>query len=1059
MKKYIVFALIALFAAVLFIACDNDVKVDNSVAFTQRIASEGAFVVNGKSYDSLQAAINAATGAKMPAPDPVKITLTKDYAGRAVSIPEDAQVAIDLNGHTLTFVDLKETTPALSVEEGAYFALGNGTVTILDKTEGLTLIAADDAYYVVLASVNADLADGQNAIAAIDTHVYLVQNEDADPTCVSGNIFLFGSDDNKASLLTFEDTVVLGSVTAVGEHAAGDEYSSDVALIVHNALSDVRMTNTYIDVSSTGHVTLNALAGENRFEATKGSSSITNNTDVLIEVYGGLYSITRGESSRSYYGSLQEALNSLDEDNLVIVLRDNDDSTNPVVASNGKSFTIVLSGNYEPGYGIHATSITADADMEIVNSGYSNSVIYSEIYGDIDVAGKFVVTGYYYDRIHIDGTVTAGEVTADYAVFGDDINSSGAVEVEDCLFYEAPSITTDGNISINSSYGFIGDIVASGAINLSTPEVNAVEYQLTVGAVNASSNKVTINGNNVNNVIVNGAVTAGEVTADYAVFGDDIFATTAAKLTNSYVGNEEVVGVFASEIKISGSTLNVDYLQGTEGAPATSVRVTESTGTIGTIVASDSTATTPVITLSTPEVNNTAVEDPVAYKLTVGAVNASSNYVSITGHTHVNVYNNVHETVEDYVIVNGAVTAGDVVSGYAVFSDTVTAGNMDAYYVTFSKAVTASEVTAYYAEFGDDIFATTAAKLINSNVGNGDGDGVFAPEIEISGSTLDVNYLQGAEAGAPATSVSVTESTGTIGTIVASNSTATTPVITLSTPEVNNTAQLTVGAVNASSNNVTINGHIEDYVIVNGKVSCATLYANNASFDDSSRVEASELTGGYYYGTVILSGSDIIDIASGDYENVVYNGTGTLNIIGGTIYDIDNITDNVNIKGGTIYEPEIYDLAKVVNRINQDSSGQNVEIHFNPTEKVFLTGYEPFDMTSANIAGTASLVFDMKFVSGSSSNDIVSGLIVGQAPSASASVVFDSYNGPGKKQISVSGRIGLYGGSKIYSTQQTDALVYTATEASTENTYKLADPSTAITGVTTYSGYEYANQL
>lgn len=952
MKKYIVFALIALFATVLFIACDNNVKVDNSVAFTQRIASEGAFVVNGKSYDSLQAAINAATGAKMPAPDPVKITLTKDYAGRAVSIPEDAQVAIDLNGHTLTFVDLKETTPALSVEEGAYFALGNGTVTILDKTEGLTLIAADDAYYVVLASVNADLADGQNAIAAIDTHVYLVQNEDADPTCVSGNIFLFGSDDNKASLLTFEDTVVLGSVTAVGTNAAGDvPATSDVALIVANTLPDVRMTNALLDVVSTAHVTLNALAGTNKFVATPGSSSITNNSGVDIEVINGLYSIARSGVS-SYYGSLQEALDSLDEDDLVIVLRDDDESEAPVVASNGWSFTIDLAG-----YDISAFSISADADLTIMNSVAPNALIPPTFAGSIYSEGAVLVNCTVGEplpaaaKLRIGGTVTSDGFGAYEAELVGNIVSTDVVIAHYCKFDNYPSITADSDVTITNSSLYVGDITSAGA-----------------------------------------------VTIHYS----DIYSTSPIS-ANGYV------------------------------------KVTDVHGTIGNITASGVDDDGYAIKLVTDNY----------YGMTVGNLNAGSYDIYIDAYD------------DEPVTVNGIVNAGKVVADYA--------------------------------EFGDDIFAITAVTLSNSTVGDGSGDGVFAPVIAISYSTLNVNYLQGTEAGAPATSVSVTASTGTIGTIVASNSTATTPVITLSTPQTDDDIEttLTVTQLNAGTGEISISGNsyyddphtYYDYVIIDGAVTCETLSANIVSFGFESSVNAGEITGGVYYGYTTLVGNRDSVVSSGYFNGqFAYDGTGTLTVTGGsfnvTSYfnsgsvildgsaffnDIDALTADVVIKSATIYEYEFSDVIELVHRIDQDSATQSVTIEYLPEEIEFLTS-GVFDMTSVNIEGSASLYFAMYAPS-----TIIGGLIVGSPDSLAASVSFNFDNGYGKKQLAVSGIIGLLvedGSGQsgdhnvILSTQQHGGLVTKCTYSGTTSyTYTLATGpgSTASPEPIPYPGYyEYS---
>ena len=136
MKKFFIFALVAVLSISLFVACDNE------TAFTEILETAGAFVVNGKGYDSLQDAVDAVANAKLPAPP--KITMTRDVAGRGASIPEDAYIELDLGGNKLTLTDVKEA--GLFVDKNAVLGILNGSVTLLDDDSDLCLVKAVASY-------------------------------------------------------------------------------------------------------------------------------------------------------------------------------------------------------------------------------------------------------------------------------------------------------------------------------------------------------------------------------------------------------------------------------------------------------------------------------------------------------------------------------------------------------------------------------------------------------------------------------------------------------------------------------------------------------------------------------------------------------------------------------------------------------------------------------------------------------------------------------------------------------------------------------------------------
>lgn len=593
MKKYIILALVALLAAVLFVACDNDVKVDNNTAYTEVLESEGAFVVNGKSYDTLQSAIQAAVDGKTSA-NHVVITMTRNITSRPVVIPEDSEIELDLGGHKLTFIDVE--TSAFSVVSDVYdqstsFSLKNGTVALLENSNDRNVIevkATGEVYSFVCAVLSG--------------------------VTVNGNISVYGGEEGDVELWVDSETKVNGKVKAEGNTPLDPEGSpwndANVTLYVSSKLNDVEMTNVYLDVERFGHVVLTALGGGNYIVATDPDTAITNETEEEINVYGGVCYIDR-EEGVSYYGSLQAALDDLDADNLTIIFRDGYNKPGLAVkAGAGRPVIIDLND-----CNVTVASIRADAALTIVNSRDLATFT-----GNITAAGTFLVNRNVdedgFGKVVINGAVTAGGLGIDAfnAEFNGAIETKGRVEVVGCTVngdvsaeksvsigfstispavegiisigssedismvyvvfdYEdlgSVGVVADkgGNISMTGCTGYVDAIIARneagsepGTITIDNSE--SEDGTLTTGVIfskdtaetSAKYGNISIYGYNTDKIIVSGPVAGATVTAEGATFFGNITATGLISISNSTVGpngDEDLTISTSAEDEVDG---------------------------------------------------------------------------------------------------------------------------------------------------------------------------------------------------------------------------------------------------------------------------------------------------------------------------------------------------------------------------------------------------------------------------------------------------------------------------------------------------------------------------
>lgn len=323
MKRTLIIVL-AVLAVLLFVACDSDV---GSKAFTEVLESSGSFVLDGTPYDTLQEAVSASAEEEKGANAAKVIKLTKDVIGRGASFPENCDVILNLDGHTLVFADVTEA--ALTLGAGSDVTIQNGTLSFLDK-DGRTgsdraMIKGDRIDFLALGEVTIK-SDGND----ID-----VTGADGSKLLLNGT---FGGDIHASGI---ETGILMGKVSCSTVELDGNGFEIvcpvDVDKLIIGA-EETKMSSTVtvglleldaIDndvtlvIDDDGHLTINddylkvVTLGTDVSVVCTGSrhSSITNNTDKEIDVEGDgdthLY-IQLDDGNKNYFGELADALASLE---------------------------------------------------------------------------------------------------------------------------------------------------------------------------------------------------------------------------------------------------------------------------------------------------------------------------------------------------------------------------------------------------------------------------------------------------------------------------------------------------------------------------------------------------------------------------------------------------------------------------------------------------------------------------------------------------------------------------------------------------------------------------
>lgn len=592
MKKYIIFALVAILAAVLFVACDDDVMLDNNTAYTEILEADKAFVANGKGYDTLQEAIDAALGkgSKGLGSELVyaKVSLTKDIASRGASISgTDAKVEIDLNGHTLSFADVKDS--ALVVEEGTALRLSNGKVTLIGKAENLKVVAADHAAKVELNNTAVETADGQFALSAVNETVSVWVKNDS---VINGDVYI------ENGTFHLEDSVIAKTVTAVDATV----YFEEGALVT----GDVTV------YGEDGAITIYPTAVVSSNIAVTGKATLESNSS---DVYGTI--TVSGANSNYIVNADNKNVDLTILDNATVTVNNNGIDTNgivKVVEVDDSEWKIFCYGDTE-------AQIIDASETPLDPSHFQNSFCYVLIDGErhyTETLSEAIELAYVNktEVVYMLDHVGSAEETISRSVT---IDLNGRTEEHDL------SIADGVTLTLKSSAAGMGTVSGkiSGDGNLETDSVIVSGTIWTLASLKTSKSEFE---NTINNVGTVEDVGYSEFNRRITTTGSQTYKNTAF-LSKSDLGT------------LDGSTITLtDVLFAKDGSSkafsvsANEVSLVDCTGTVGAIETVNSSEVEDKVVLSVSNSAEKELEISMLYAKGYGSINVSSaGSVEITG--------------------------------------------------------------------------------------------------------------------------------------------------------------------------------------------------------------------------------------------------------------------------------------------------------------------------------------------------------------------------------------------------------------------------------------------
>ena len=938
--KNVLIITIAILTIGLFVACNDDVVVaakDNNVAYTQVLESNGAFEYNGTKYDTLQLALKAIVDGK-GTPDVKTIKVLRDVTGPGASISAEKTIVLDLDGHTLTFIDV--TDSALSVGNGTSFTVKNGSMSLFDTSNAdLAVVKADGAQSLTLEGVNINTsgqyalvsdgttnttidvkggsvltgnADISNATLSIadsskldgaldaDDSSITLGTDDEDTSKITGEINLEGSANGKTTFTTRKSTTVTGKVTATGQHTAS-ETVKDVALDIKNTIDSLTLENSYINIPSPGHVTVDDMGSSgNYYVAEEGYSAVTLPAGSDVVVNSGQCVVVT-ESMVSYYGSISEALADNKYAGATIKLLKADTQDIDENLSIGYSVDINLNGYCLNTTNESSITLADGVTLKVFNNNGSNvteAKFKAAVTSDSNGTSNFVV-GKSDDtaKIEVTGTVNVtGSFTAAKAVLDSTVSAGGV---------------------LTSGYG--------------------AEFKSTVSAASVTD------GVNVTEV-------AG------STFKDNVTATTGA-----LVSYKSAFTATASEKTISGSTLSIssstfsdtnpyaltatgeDYTVGNVAHSA--LEITTSTGSVASLTANGG---------GSIKVDNSGATDTLTV---TGNVSASKTANSTTTYYDVTLVGKNDGSKN--VIVNGTIDGNDIELTQTTVNDNVIAhdngedlGSVVATSSTFdTKNVSDKKVSGSILNISTSTFAATTS---------GTASNFYA--LEASGA----DYVEGDDAHSALEIITSTGSVASLtanggGSIKVDNSEATDTLTVTGNVSASKTANstttyydVTLIGKNNGSKNVIVNGIIDGNDIeltrttVNGNVIAYDVSGDNGSVvATNSTVGNSSSEDVVYSRDIRISNSTVI--VAKLIKGVVVNEVSTdvpadlihLENVIGTVVEAKvaaaSTVDYSDNKAGTSADP-VYYAFYLKNAFTSGDYGDNYNFNINKVTSAGGTG-------------------------------------------------------------------------------------------------------------------------
>ena len=877
MKNRIRFAVTALaiilFAACFFVSCSDDVIVnkDNDHSYAEVLESNGAFVYNGQNYETLQGAIDAAAKAESQARaiDVQKeaITVTGNVKTREVVIPENAEILMNLKGFEVSFFDVQ--TNAITVGKNSSFAAFNGTLAMADKQEGLVAISAGgENSYIELDSLKINAA-GQTALLL-----------DA------------GSATALSKSVSVEGTVI----------ARGGEANTKLAM--ENSLSDVKLRGASLIVEGSGSAVITENSGENEFVVSPTATVIdqTGTIDPKVIEDSICYIVRKGELLT--FGSLREAVASLEYDNETIVFITTETSTATESFTLSRPATVELNGFSA---GVNNIILADGANLTITGKAKNaKGTAYRSFAGTITSA-EGAVASLVLNSVEMMGSVDiSGSLTATETVFNSHLVANSGVSLENSEVKADLDIGSEnGDVKLTNVTGKAGVISAPGKGKDVTIDNSKAKAALETGAI-VADDIVAVKGNVDINVAVGDGVSGTSLKAQYATF--EGAAVLEGKLTSADSVFEETIR--AGEIEDEGSTFKADlsalkgnlvltgsYLDKVKeitSAAGGNITIVKSSGSIGKI--------------------ETQAPDTEAESEASGSVV-------------------VDNSESEKAIVIGDITAiGDI---------TLTGNNKDATILTVTGSVSGKDFKAESCTFdstGETATITASTVRVDCSV-FADGDKKISKpfySIETTGKDSEAAY-----------SLAIYSSTGRLGALNAKDG---------SVFVEEGLSVLVTGSITAKDEiHTTVTKDI--YLIVSGDIAGASLYANYTSVNGNVELSKNLNSGYSYFAGTVTAGTTVTDIDGTIFEKDI-TADGDITLTGSKFVTENEEKPAITSTAGNILMTKVTGTAgalEAVNvTINNDKATDTLTTGaITAADAVKVTGNSTYKVTVASVSGTS----------------------------------------------------------------------------------------------------------
>jgi len=493
MKKALSVFLVVLLIG-LMVACVQDVTVDTDMYNEIEL---GTFVLNGKSYSTLQAAVDA-LNSKGESDDNV-IHLTKNAKG-AGAVLNGVEAVIDFGGHTFDFTNVSGLQGilggdfGLSITEGSDVTLkGLEQISLYDtSTTDLTMVfiegsdtvlkieeapkmVVEDNQYVFWAANGAKLIIGEKEattsatvegkVSATTNSTIILQGNSEVDTVVSSKSDVTMADTSKVTkgfeatdesvIFVADSSVISGDLTAKGSSefviSTDDDTTQAIVKMDKDADSTITVASGTIDVKES--------TGESSQIETVGTGKISEDSDVTEKKD----TVTVAMIGADKYESLEAAFNAADDNSRTVVTLVNPTSAGATVpatkniALNLSKYTVagnlsVTEGGYleltgdtgeEPGL---VTGTLTGTGLVVLSGAFTNDP-------GTHVAAYASVNGNnpYKASVNTDGVASIG--TYYYAslsrAFGNGGYPFGVAEGETVKVLKDCSVSNDTNLSVS----------------------------------------------------------------------------------------------------------------------------------------------------------------------------------------------------------------------------------------------------------------------------------------------------------------------------------------------------------------------------------------------------------------------------------------------------------------------------------------------------------------------------------------------------------------------------------------------------------------------------------